>query len=507
MVVTVAAAAGALHLLHFDPADRAGTVAGSGATGDGRQRARPPLRASVTVPVRGPSVAIPQSFLGFSTEYWSLPDEAGHAALFARIVSLVRAPGGGPFLLRIGGVSSDHAIWDPTGRRLARWAFPLTRGWLQGTAALDRRAGLRVIADLNLITAMPRQDAAFARSLRRTLPPHSLIGLEIGNEPDVYLASAWGLRLLGLPAIRRLPATLTAAGYVRSYDADARALATAAPGIPLLGPALAEPRVNRRWATTLLDGATARPAAITVHDYPYTACTPRRAGNYPTIERLLSNRTIPVQRALIDVVRLAAVDAVPVRVTEFNSISCGGVAGVSNTFATALWAPSALFAMVRAGVRSADLHVRAFSINAPFRFSARGVWPRPLLYGLIAFTRMLGPGARLLDARVRARPVARLSAWVVQRDGGGFAVLLIDRGQRPIRVRLRIAGGRRAIAMRLLARSAQSTGGVTLGGLHLDPQARWVGRPARQILVPRRGVFELTLRGASAALVMATRGG
>jgi hypothetical protein len=31
----------------------------------------------------------------------------------------------------------------------------------------------------------------------------------------------------------------------------------------------------------------------------------------------------------------------PFRLTEQNSVTCGGLAGVSNTFATALWAPAA----------------------------------------------------------------------------------------------------------------------------------------------------------------------
>ena len=45
-----------------------------------------------------------------------------------------------------------------------------------------------------------------------------------------------------------------------------------------------------------------------------------------------------VRRAL----RFAHENGMQFRVTELNSVSCGGNAGVADSFATALWAPDAL---------------------------------------------------------------------------------------------------------------------------------------------------------------------
>ncbi len=64
---------------------------------------------------------------------------------------------------------------------------------------------------------------------------------------------------------------------------------------------------------------------------------------------------------------------------------------MSNTFATALWAPDALFELVRAGVEGVNLHGRVFAINDPFYFTQGGFQTHPLFYGLIVFRRMLGP--------------------------------------------------------------------------------------------------------------------
>ena len=72
----------------------------------------------------------------------------------------------------------------------------------------------------------------------------------------------------------------------------------------------------------------------------------------------------------------------PFRLTEVNSVTCGGVPGVSDTFATALWAPDTLFELLRAGVDGVNVHVRTDAINAAFAFKRSGLVARPLLYGL-----------------------------------------------------------------------------------------------------------------------------
>lgn len=122
-------------------------------------------------------------------------------------------------------------------------------------------------------------------------------------------------------------------------------------------------------------------------------------------------------RALTPAVRLAHRAGLPFRLTELNSVTCGGVEGVSDTFATALWAPDTLFELLRAGVDGVNVHVRPYTINAAFAVTPRGLRARPLLYGLILFARTLGPGAQLLDARLTANHPEHVKVWAV-RDGG-----------------------------------------------------------------------------------------
>ena len=59
------------------------------------------------------------------------------------------------------------------------------------------------------------------------------------------------------------------------------------------------------------------------------------------------------------------------RLTEVNSVSCGGNPGVANTFATALWAPDALFSFIDAEVDGVSWHIRPNTVNAPSNSAAQ----------------------------------------------------------------------------------------------------------------------------------------
>jgi hypothetical protein len=459
--------------------------------------------AEVSPASRAAAIAIPRSFLGLSTEYWTLPVDERHPDVYRRILALLHVPGDGRLLLRIGGNSSDHAIWNPGRQPLQRWAFGVDAAWIARAATVVRANHLRVILDLNSVTASPIEAASWALEAELGFPPGSIVGFEIGNEPDLYRSEGWNRRLRGTGfRLGALPAAMTASSYAASYRAYATALTLAAPGIRLLGPALADPRRDRGWVATLLHEPHPGLAAVTLHEYPYNACAaPGRAG-YPTVAKLLRPAaTQTMASALAHDVRLAHAHGLPARVTEFNSVTCGGVPGVSDTFATALWAPGALFALARAGVASADLHARVFSVNAPFRFTAHGISARPLLYGLALFARMLGPRSRLVSVRVRTTPGHRLTAWAVRQGSRTLRVLLTNAGTQPVTTRLRLPGSGVAAVQRLLAPSAWSRSGVTLAGQQLDAQARWIGRRVVQTVHPHGGAYTITVRRQSAAMV------
>ncbi len=64
--------------------------------------------ADVTIPGHGAAVRIQRSFFGLSTEYWTLPTDEHHTALYKRVLTMLHVPGDDRYVLRIGGDSSDQ---------------------------------------------------------------------------------------------------------------------------------------------------------------------------------------------------------------------------------------------------------------------------------------------------------------------------------------------------------------------------------------------------------------
>ncbi len=482
---------------------------GAAGGGSAHQAAALPAAAAVSVSADAALRPVPRSFLGLSTEYWALPLWAGQMPLLERALSLVQVRGDGPFILRVGGDSADRSIWDPSAAPMPPWAFSVYPSWLRQARALVRRLAIRIILDLNLITDTPGAAAQWARAAQAALPRHSIIAFEVGNEPDIYSRPDWRAVIAGSrfdgrsPAGPALPDALTAPDYARDFSGYARALAQVAPHLMLAGPALANPIHHQRWITTLIDGARRSLGLVTIHRYPYTGCAGRRGTrSYATIGRVLSPAASTGMAAAIQPLVDDAHDAgLPLRLTELNSVNCGGRPGVSDAFATALWAPDALFALLRAGVDGVNLHVRADSVNAPFALSAAGLQARPLLYGLILFARALGPRAQLVTVRSHAPRAVNLGAWAVRVGRDTLHIVLIDKGRRSARVSLRLPAHAGARVERLLAPSVRSQTGVTLGGRELAADGRWQGLPERQTLSARGGTYVIDVRSMSAALL------
>ena len=448
---------------------------------------------------------MPPSFFGLSTEYWGLPRYERHRSIFERVLALIHTAGDGPLMLRVGGDSADHTYWTAAGpRRLPRRAFRLTRGWLARTGTLARSGDLHLILDLNLIAGSPRMAAQWARAALAVLPRGSVAGFEVGNEPDLYQGPPWGALArvahsrpgAGLPSGEFSPRA-----YNRAFASYARALGNVAPAVPLAGPAVANVTRDRNWVSSLIDGPHRGLGIVSAHSYPLSACVPPSSTRYSTISRLLGQQaSTGMAQSVAIAAREAHAAGLRFRLTELNSVTCGGLPGVSNTFATALWAPDALLELLRAGVDGVNVHVRADSINTPFTLNRHGLVARPLLYGLILFVRTLGPGAELVPLPHDGR-VGAVKVWVVRIRPDTLQVLLIDKGQRGASVDLHLTGSGPAAVQRLLAPSVSARSDVTLAGQSLGRDGNWIGRRRIQLIPPGPDGYAIRLAPASAALV------
>jgi hypothetical protein len=471
-----------------------------------------PLRPDVSVQVGGPLSgvrAIRPGFVGVSMEYQSAALVAGPAADPDVVVQQLLAglaPGEAP-VVRIGGDSTDHA-WYPTPglRDPDLHAFRITPAWIASLRTLAQAIHARMMLGINLEADNPRLSRVEAQALLSGIGRGSVQALEVGNEANLYSTLYWYKTPSGQKVYGR-PAGWDAGQYLAQFNATAAALPQS---VPLAGPALGAPKFMAQVLAPLLAGQP-RLTTVTFHSYPLNRCfTSRSSPTYPTISNLMkasSSRGLAAGDRGFAQAALAHGDVF--RVDELNSVACSGKAGVSNTFASALWVLDTLFAMAREGVTGVNVHTlpsaayRLFTVH-----HSAGRWSatvEPEYYGLLMWARAAPPGSRLLATTATGSRAVR--EWATRGPGPTVRATVINVSPRLSHVvRVRVPGTERPAHLeRLAAPRLSATGDVTLGERRfahfshtgvLAPAARITVRPTRgdyTIRVPAASAAELTI--------------
>lgn len=462
----------------------------------------------VTVGRQSSGPAMPRGFVGVSLEYNAVPSYTGSSptAVNPVLLALLRglAPGAQRPVIRIGGNSTDYTWWPVRGMtRPAGIRYRLTRGWLETTRALARRLDARLIMGVNLEAGSPRIAASEAHEFLQVIGRRYVQALEIGNEPDLYAVHSWYRNRQGDPVYAR-PSSYGFPQFMGQFTRWSNAL----PAYPLAGPALA----STGWFGDLGRFVAGERSLriVTVHRYPLSACVgdPGKRG-YPTIARLLTGRaSSSLASAVLPAVRVAHQRGLAVRLDEMNSVSCSGRAGVSDTFASALWIVDTLFGLARAGVDGVNVHTWPGAAYQLFSFIQNGGrwWASvaPEYYGMLMFERAFPPGARLLPVRVDGSAVVK--AWATRGLGGHRRVVVINDSQSSAAgVRLLVAGAHGSASLEWLrAPDVRATRGVSLGGQSFGPATstgRLAGPTSRPALRPTGGVYTLRVPPACAVLL------
>jgi hypothetical protein len=451
-------------------------------------------------------------FLGLSLEYTTVPAFAGpdpaHVnPVFVRLLrDLTPAQ---RMVLRIGGDSTDWGWWPAAGLgKPPGIRYALTPSMLKAIKAVKAAAHARLILGLNLEANDPRLTGAEARALIQNLGQRSIAAFELGNEPEVYGAIGYYQNRRGreVHARRRHYAYRD---YLREFSRFSHVVPA---GIPLAGPATGGPR----WSAQLANFARRAPRArvITFHLYPLHRCYVhgRNSPIYPSIPHLLAPRASSgLAGEISPAVGAVHAAGAQLRIDELNSVSCGGARGVSDRFASALWALSALLDLAHAGVDGVNVHTSTQTIYRPFSFTrVNGQWAAdvaPEYYGLLAFARSVPAGSRLLEV---SRPAASttLRVWALRTPGGRTRTVLINTSPTTTKV-IALRAERKifpiASVLRLTAPGVAASTGIRLGGQHFPPGTTTgllAGRrKATQLEANRSGFFLFRVPPASAAIV------
>ena len=238
------------------------------------------------------------------------------------------------------------------------------------------------------------------------------LDFSIGNEPDLYNLPNYAA--LG----KRQPGEEAAA--VNLYLAVAASLQQALAGAPLIGPELATPAHWRNELPRVI--AQLHEQTVGVHLYPLSACGSPKA---VTIRGLLSAHAADAPASLAWVVADASAAQVPAIISESNSASCGGVAGVSDSPAAAVWAVRFVLDALKTGFREVRFHLSGNAYD-PFVVLGQEVVDRPLDSALIALNQWLPVGSSLHTvAGVRGL----LATGVSETSGSTLLILDNERAQ------------------------------------------------------------------------------
>jgi Glycosyl hydrolase family 79 C-terminal beta domain len=462
-----------------------------------------PAKATVTVSSAVLGRTVPGGFVGISMGprdiiRYNGPNPRAPNPVFEQLLRNL-APGQW-VSLRIGGDGTDWSWWPvPHMVRPPGAKFPLTKSWLGLTRAVAQAVGARLILGINFEADSRRVAAAEAQATLGGIGRRWIEAFELGNEPELYGSFGWYKAPDGQHVLGR-PRGYDFAGFLRDFANIAGAL----PRVPLAGPTTGAPAWMQQLGHFL--SAERRVGVVTMHSYPLKRCT---SGANVTIGELLSNSSSTgLANSVASYVRVAHAHHVPLRIDELNGVSCGGERGVSDTFASALWALDTLFEMARVGVDGVNFHTVPLAMNELFSGDySKGRWHsfvHPQYYGLMMFAQAAPAGSRLL--RISGAPGAGLHAWATRAPNGQVRVVLINEAsRRSWLVRVRIPSGHGTATLeRLEAPSIGAKSGVSLAGQSFGRSTYTgvlAGSPSTTTVAPSRDVYAVKVPAASAAML------
>ncbi len=383
----------------------------------------------------------------------------------------------GPGVLRFGGDSVDESYAGPSPAALA------------ALARLVRVTRWNVIYSVDLGQFSAGQAGRDTGAVQQALGAR-LTAIACGNEPDDFARNG----------IRR--ASFTETAYLGQAGTCISAIRAGVPAAKIAGPDTS----HVTWLAPYAQAEKGRISLLTQHYYPLSDCgASKHSGPSGISAALLSRATAAAEAAAIATTAAAArLAGVPLRLSETNSASCGGITGVSDTFASALWVIDYLLTGAENGASGMNFHgsmtAHCNAYSPLCRTRAGDFAARPVYYGLL-FAHLLGAG-RLLPVAIDS--AANLAAHAIRSGGrvGGTVRVLIENlaGQAEhVSLHAGTLSGQAAV-LHLTAPSLRATDQIRIQGATMQPSGVLTpGAPGH--VTCHSGTCELRLNPDSAVIV------
>jgi hypothetical protein len=343
-------------------------------------------------------------FIGLAYEKQSLPTPLFTAAsgdligLFQRL---------GPSVLRLGGTSVDQSVWTPDGK--GQTPGQIAPPDVDALAAFLRAAGWTCIYGVNLGgsatgATTPALAAAEVAYVSQQLGS-ALVGVEIGNACETY----------GNPG-SFYPGNWSVEIFESLWKQFRTAIVAATPSAPITGPAAGSDVDS--WTLPFGEYVTRSDISLLTQHYN------RGPASTATIGGLLSPDAALTSELVLLKYGAQSID-VPFRIDACSSYDSGGAPGVSNAYASSLWALDMIFNSALGAASGLNFEGGGQQPCTPIA-DATGVvlGPQPVFYGLLLAT-MAGPGT-LLSTQLSAASL-NVTGYALQATDGGMSVVIVNK--------------------------------------------------------------------------------
>ena len=348
--------------------------------------------------------SVGKNFVGLAYEKQSLHEplftgaNSGLIGLFKRL---------GTSVLRLGGNSVDENVWTPDG--MGQTAGQIAPADVDGLAAFLKASGWSCIYGINLGgsatgATTPELAAAEAAYVSQALGA-SLVGIEIGNECEKYRDAGsyyefdWTVEM-----------------FEALWGAYREAIVARTPGAPMVGPAAGSD--VGEWTIPFGESVTAKQIGLVTQHYSRNAQGEATGNELISADPALASELVLLREGAESI-------GVPFRMAGCSSYANGGVAGVSDTFASSLWAIDMAFQCALGGAAGTDLQGGGQEYCTVIEDNAGAVvGARPVYYGLL-LAAMAGEGT-LLSHELMAGGL-NVTAYAVKKADGGLSLVVVNK--------------------------------------------------------------------------------
>lgn len=324
-----------------------------------------PIPVTVIIDQHLTGNTIPHIFQGLSYETGLLTDDPGYLnENNAVLVQLLKNLGKG--VLRIGGNSSDEIDWGGDDAGTDTLQRKLTKADIGRLAGFAKAINWPVLFGLNLANNNPSAAAEEAAYVHNRLQGN-FYAFQTGNEPDFFCNN------------RHRQPTYKYHDYQREWDKYYAAVKGQSQGAAFAGPDVTP--FDLRWLGDFTKNAHQKVVLLDGHYY----------NNGPASNPAISIADVlkpnnKMTAYLQGMSAIASSHSLPYRISEVNSIWGQGKPGVSNVFASALWALDFMWSVAENNGQGVNFHGGGIRfVYTPINTANGITTARPVYYAMLAF--------------------------------------------------------------------------------------------------------------------------